>query len=73
MADHVRQTLTGILAYHAGGWIDNGKPDKCRCHCGHRGELGEFHGTHVADAIVAELADKGYQIVSSLRMKGGDF
>jgi hypothetical protein len=55
MSKATRQRIIGVLAYHVGGWIDNGNPDKCRCNCGHPGQLGEFHGAHVADAIMAEL------------------
>lgn len=50
-----RQRIIRELAYHTGGWLDNGNPDMVRCACGHRGKLGEFHGAHVADAIMVEL------------------
>jgi hypothetical protein len=56
MSDDVRKILIGILAHHADGWLENGIPDKCRCHCGRRGTLGEFHGTHVADDILSTLS-----------------
>lgn len=51
----LRQRLTGLLDCHYGGWIDNGKTDKCRCPCGYRPRLGESHSAHVADDILASM------------------
>ena len=47
--------IAAVLDLHYGGWIDNGKPDECRCPCGYRPKLGESHGAHVAAAVVEEL------------------
>ena len=50
--------IAAVLDLHYGGWIDNGKPDECRCPCGYRPSLGESHGAHVAAAVVEELGLK---------------
>lgn len=66
MTDRSRQVeaVRQELLRHAGGWIDNGNMEKCRCGCGHRPMLGEYHGDHVAEKIVAN--------VLSLRVVGDD-
>jgi hypothetical protein len=50
-----RQRLIAELDRHYGGWIDNGKLDKCRCPCGYHPMLGESHSAHVADEVLALL------------------
>lgn len=55
MTEEIRDQLIAILARHPGGWLDNGNTDKCRCPCGYRPTIGEFHGSHVADDILSSL------------------
>lgn len=45
------------MFYHVGGWIDNGSPDKVRCRCGHRPQLGELHQRHVAVLAAQAVID----------------
>jgi len=56
MSDLLRTRVAREIESHGLGWIDNGKPDIARCHCGYRPQrLGESWHFHVADAVIREL------------------
>ena len=53
-----------VLLNHIGGWIDNGGDDT-HCLCGHRGQWGELHCDHVAEAVVAALPQPDLDTVAA--------
>jgi len=56
MTDDLRTRIWRTIEAHGLGWIDNGKPDIARCHCGYRPQrLGESWHYHLADAVIRVL------------------
>lgn len=55
----LKQQLIMVMVRHVGGWIGNGDPANTHCGCGHKGSLGEWHGSHVVDDIIATLQKNG--------------
>ena len=48
-------TIVDIIAKHEGGWRNNGTGNATCFGCGYKGQLGEYHGTHVAKEITEKL------------------
>lgn len=61
MIDSLRDRIAAVADSHTAMGYDSdyGPNDSWVCNCGHTWTAGGTHGDHVADAVIAELADMG--------------